>query len=204
MTPTNNHKLNVVTNINQPINVLIQYIHASLFSPSKSTLLQAIRNNNLIGWPGLTIANVQKNLTETPATAKGHLDQHRSNIQSTTSKIPPSNDYEDFFPKSEPKKSGQGLATIITHSNKSKAYFDLTGAFPYVSLRGNKCIFILYDYDSNYILTHPLKTKNTSEIKQAWTNLHNKLLFKGLESKTYIMDNDAANELKRAILKYKL
>ena len=113
-------------------------------------------------------------------------------------------DTDDFFPPPEPTRSGQILATIITHSNKNKAYFDLTGAFPYVSSRGNKYIFILYDYDSNSILTHPLKSKNAGEIKQAWVYLHTKLRNSGLEPNTYIMDNEAANELKQAILKYKI
>ena len=60
-------------------------MYATLFGVTKSTLLLAIRNNHLIGWPGLTIASVNKYLQETPATAKGHLDQHRMNLGSTTS-----------------------------------------------------------------------------------------------------------------------
>ncbi len=74
--PTTQQKLNVVTNIHQPTKTLIQYLYATLFSPSKSTLLQAVMNNNFLGWPGLTFENVTKYLSETPATAKGHLDQH--------------------------------------------------------------------------------------------------------------------------------
>ena len=197
-------KLNVVTNVHQPTKTLIQYLHAALFSPSKSTLLQAIRNNNLIGWPGLTVDNVTKYLSETPATAKGHLDQHKTNIRSTKLDDFQPVDADDFFPPHEPTKSGQTLATIITHSQDKRAYFDLTGAFPFVSARGNKYIFILYDYDTNCILSYPLKTKNASEIKLAWTTLHNKLKDKGLQPTTYIMDNEAANELKQAILKYKI
>ena len=117
--------------------------------------------------PEATVENVTKYLTETPATAKGDLDQQKSNIQSTAPKLDLPSDHDDFFTPSEPTRSGQTIATIITHSNKNKAYFDLTGAFPYVSSRGNKYIFILYDYDSNSILTHPLKSKNAGEIKQA-------------------------------------
>ena len=197
-------KLNIVTNIHQPTKTLIQYLHAALFSPSKSTLLQAIRNNNFIGWPGLTVDNVTKYLSETPATAKGHLDQHKTNIQSTKVHGSPPLDTEDFFPPHEPTKSRQRLATIVTHSRDKRAFFDLTGAFPYVSARGNKYIFILYDYDSNCILSYPLKTKNASEIKLAWMTLHNKLTDNGVQPSTYIMDNEAANELKQAILKYKI
>ena len=77
------HKSNFITNKNKLIKTLIQYLHAARFSPTTTTLLQAIHNNHLLGWPGLTTANVKKYLQETPATAKGHLDQHKKNIQST-------------------------------------------------------------------------------------------------------------------------
>ena len=115
ITNQHHHTLNVITQKNQPTKHLIQYLHATLGSPSKSTLLHAIRNNHLIGWPGLTIDNVNKYLTETPATAKGHLDQHRQNLQSTNETISkPYNVTDDISPITEEwKKSNQALATII-------------------------------------------------------------------------------------------
>ena len=78
LTPIRNYDqvMNIITPKSQPTKILIQYLHATLGSPSKSLLLHAIRNNHLIGWPGLTLENVNKYLDETPATAKGHLDQH--------------------------------------------------------------------------------------------------------------------------------
>ena len=85
-----------------------------------------------------------------------------------------------------------------------KTYFDLTGAFPYTSARGYKYILLLYDYDSNSILTCPLKSKNATEMKTAWLSLHNKLTSKGLKPTTYIMDNEASTELKQALIKSKL
>ena len=200
------HTMNVITPKNQPTKHLIQYLHATLGSPSKSTLLHAIRNNHLIGWPGLTVKNVNKYLTETPATAKGHLDQHRKNLQSTTNtnRSTMYDDTKDFSPLSESTKSNQALATIIDQSETNKAYFDLTGQFPYVSTRGYKYIFILYDYDSNAILSEPLKTRNAGEIKNAWLKLHFTLSDCGIKPSTYIMDNEAANEIKQAIKKYKV
>ena len=88
------------------------YVHAALFSPSKFTLLKALRNNNFIGWPGLTTQNVEKNLDETVATAKGHLDQERSNLRSTTSSILDNTD-KDFFSHKIPEQTHQVLATIM-------------------------------------------------------------------------------------------
>ena len=36
---------------------------------------------------------------------------------------------------------------------------ELTGIFPVTSNRDNKYLFILYDYDSNCILVHPMKKR---------------------------------------------
>jgi hypothetical protein len=34
--------------------VLVNYLHKAMFSPTKSALLQAVKNGHLITWPGLT------------------------------------------------------------------------------------------------------------------------------------------------------
>ncbi len=74
--PTFTPSLNLITPVAQPTKILIQYIHTALFSPAKSTLSKALHNNHFIVWLGLIRHNVAKFLTETTATAKGHLDQH--------------------------------------------------------------------------------------------------------------------------------
>jgi hypothetical protein len=33
---------------------LVHYLHNALFSPTKSALLQAVKNGHLVTWPGLT------------------------------------------------------------------------------------------------------------------------------------------------------
>lgn len=80
-----NNKLNIITPVKQHTQTLVNYVHAALFSPAKSTVIKALQNNHFIGWPGFTLENVRQFLTETPATAKGHLDQHKQNLQSTQS-----------------------------------------------------------------------------------------------------------------------
>ena len=196
-------KLNIIVPVKQHEKTLIQYLHAALFSPAKSTLLKAIHNNHFIGWPGLTTANVTKFLDETPATAKGHLDQHKRYLQRSES--PPQQLLDDPFPPKISSKTHQVLATILDNkTHQGKAYFDLTGQFPYTSARGAKYVFVLYDYDSNAILATPINSRNASDIKSAWIKLHNKLHDSGVQPQTYIMDNEAANVLKQAMLKYKV
>lgn len=196
-----NHMANVIIHKKQNINDLMQYFHATLYSPTKSTLLKAVKNGNFIGWPGLTSNNITKHLQETEHTAKGHLDQHRKNLQSTINQQVVDH---DFHPIQIAQITNETIAFIIDPKQLKKGFFDLTGRFPYTSSRGNNYIFVLYDFDSNAILSTPLKSRLAGEIKNAWERLHDKLRARGIEPNTYIMDNEASKELKRAILKYKL
>ena len=66
----------------------IRYLHQCLFCPPKSTILKAIKNNQLATWPGLTTESVQKYLPEScPATDKCYMKRQRKGIISTTDKI---------------------------------------------------------------------------------------------------------------------
>ena len=155
------HKSNVIIPKRTNISTLLQYMHASLFSPTKSTLLKAIHNGNFIGWPGLTTNNVSKFLHETTATALGHMDQERQGLQSTKS---PHYQHDCFFPTKANKPTNEIIATIIDFKKAHTAYFDLMGAFPYISSRGNQYILLLYDYDSNAITVKAMKTRQGAEI----------------------------------------
>jgi hypothetical protein len=79
----------VVNNVYELHNTggLVHFLHKSLFSPTKSALLQAVKNGHLVTWPGLTEDAIHKHLKLTPATAMGHLDQRRQSIR-PTSKTP--------------------------------------------------------------------------------------------------------------------
>jgi hypothetical protein len=63
---------------------LFHYLHKALFSPTKSALLQAVKNGHLVFWPGLTEEAIHKHLKLTPATAMGHMNQRHQNIRSTS------------------------------------------------------------------------------------------------------------------------
>jgi hypothetical protein len=55
----------------------VHYLHKALFSPTKSAMLQAVKDGHLITWPGLTEDAINKKLKLTPATAMGHMIQRR-------------------------------------------------------------------------------------------------------------------------------
>jgi hypothetical protein len=59
---------------------LVNYLHKSMFIPTKSSLLKAVKKGHLITWPRLTEQAINKHLKMTPATAMGHIHQWRQNI----------------------------------------------------------------------------------------------------------------------------
>ena len=73
--------------------LLAQYLHATSFSPPLSTLERAVKNGNFITWPGIDDLNFKKLLGTTVALEKGHLDQERKGVQSTSTSID-----DDNFP----------------------------------------------------------------------------------------------------------
>ena len=64
------------------------------------------------------------------------------------------------------------VSKVIPFTSREMTYGDLTGAFPFTSTRGNKYIYVMYNYDANAILIHPMKSRQAAEITAAWTTLH--------------------------------
>ena len=61
--------------------------------------------------------------------------------------------------------------TKIT-DNKHQIATDLTGKFSVTSNRANKYLFVLYDYDSKFILIRPMKSRPDSKfIKYLQTSM---------------------------------
>jgi hypothetical protein len=56
---------------------LIDYLHDACLSPVKSTWIKAIKNGIFPSWPGLNEHTVDKYLSKSTSTAKGHLNQQR-------------------------------------------------------------------------------------------------------------------------------
>jgi hypothetical protein len=114
----------------------IQYLHKALFNPTKSALLQAVKNGHLITWPDLTEDAIHKHLKLTPATAMGHMNQRRQNIRST-SKAPIAN-----LP---PTDTDLGTNTHLVYTvlvDQGQLYTDLTGKFPVRSSKGNSYVMV--------------------------------------------------------------
>ena len=61
----------------------IRYMHAVCGYPAKRTWLRAIRNGHYIGWPLLTVNNVEKHFPESVEVHRGHLNARPAGVRST-------------------------------------------------------------------------------------------------------------------------
>ena len=78
-----------------------------------------------------------------------------------------------------------------------RVYTDQTGAFPIVSSRGVKAVMVLYDYDSNAILTEGITSRGQSELLRAYKVLHERLVAAGHKPQFQRLDNEASGVFKR-------
>ena len=70
--------VNAILQYDKSKSELAEYFHACCGSPTKSTFLQAIKQQgNFATWPGLTHDLISKHLSPSIATSKGHLTQER-------------------------------------------------------------------------------------------------------------------------------
>jgi hypothetical protein len=82
----------------------------------------------------------------------------------------------------------------VVHPATGQVYTDQTGRFPVDANDGHKYLMVLYDYDSNAILTAPLRDRRGPTIKAAYQKLHALLLEKGYRPKLQRLDNEALKE----------
>jgi hypothetical protein len=83
LAPTPVFAANAIIRKDMTKTALAQYLYGCCSSPVLSTWQQAIRNGNFVTWPGIDSLSIDKHLPKSIASAKGHLDQERKNLQST-------------------------------------------------------------------------------------------------------------------------
>jgi hypothetical protein len=77
-------------------------------------------------------------------------------------------------------------------------YNDLTGSFPYMSLKGNVCFLIVYHNKSNGILALPISGfDNNNTIFAAYKAQFEFLESKGHKIKLNVMDNQCTKQIKK-------
>jgi hypothetical protein len=149
------------------------------------------KNGNFSSWPGLNEHSVEKYLSKSNSTTKGHLNQQRKNAR--TKKI---KDAKLLDPDTD---QDHGIKTQYMYAatiDAGQIYTDQTGRFPVVSSKGNKNIMVLYDYDSNAILAQPIKNCTAPELLKAFQCMEQELVARGLKPKLMKLDNEASKLLK--------
>jgi hypothetical protein len=190
---TNNHIPEpIVNNVYELRNTgaLIHYLHKTLFSPTKSALLQAVKDGHLITCPGLTEEAINKHLKLTPATAMGHMNQRRQNIRSTSKTPIAEHPRPDTY---------LGTKTHLVYAvlvDQGQLYTDLTGKFPVRSSKGNSYVMVCYVYDCNYVKVIPMKSRSSSEWVKAYETIHQELTVKGFKPRLQTLDNEEWAALK--------
>jgi hypothetical protein len=135
--------------------------------------------------------SVEKYLSKSTSTAKGHLNQQRQNARTTKNKDAKLLDSET--------DQDHGIKTQFVYAatiDAGQIYTDQAGIFPVVSSKGNKYIMILYDYDSNAILAKPIKDCKAHELLKAFQFIEQELVARGLKPKLMKLDNKASKLLK--------
>jgi hypothetical protein len=85
----------------------------------------------------------------------------------------------------------------FANKHSGVVYHDLTGSFPFMSLDGSVCFFVLYHYESNSILAEPIKGLDDKTIFEAYKKFHLLLTNKGYSVKLNVMDNQATKYIKK-------
>ena len=195
----------------------VKFAHQSLCNPKISTLMKALKKGFLKGCPNLSEELVTKYLNPSPATAKGHMKRPKRGIRSTTRVAPAIHPVvrrtnTDMVPLVVDPPQYPGPAddtyngpTIIEDDSESIAnlfcfgafadkvngviYNDLTGNFPFMSLDGSVCFFVMYHYETNSILVTPIVNLDDKSIFEAFKTKFEMLEEKGYKPKVYVMDN---------------
>ena len=75
-------------------------------------------------------------------------------------------------------------------------FTDQTGRFILPSSNGNTQLFVLYDYDSNYIDAEPMPTKTAKSILNAYKLVHTRFVTAGLCPQLQRLNNECSDILK--------
>ena len=174
----------------------VQFLHAALFPPTKSALLQAIRDGFFASWPLFTYENVSKYLVETLATIEGHLKRTRKGLRSTQRGRAIKMEKED--PVVQEEKTNELCAIVLdADTMEGTVCTDQTGSFPHTSSAGHKCIFVFCSCDANSIHMVPMKTRNADEMETAFQKTYNLLEKRGIKPKLNIVDNESSDRVEK-------
>jgi hypothetical protein len=123
------------------------------------------------------------------------MNQIRQNIRSTQPAV------VEPTPESDMVQEDKCNLIYAAIMETIQIYTDLTGRFPTTSLSGNKYILILYDYDSNSVLSAPMKNRCDKFMVRAFELLIQSLMIRVLKPSLKLLDNEASLALRKYLTK---
>ena len=181
---------------------LMAYHNATIGSLPIKTLCNAIDNDWLTSFPGLTSAAIRKHLPKSISTTMGHLHMIRKGIRSTKPTISEiMNEELAPEPTLEPPrridKRQHDVAVDILPFEELKGIIatDLPGRFPTTSAQGNAYVLVMYDYDSNTINAVAIKNRKTASLVKGYNELYEDLKKAGINPILHRLDNETSTEL---------
>jgi len=155
-------------------NELANFFHAVTFSPVPSTFVRAIHRGHFSSWSGLTTTLIN-NIS--PNRSKPVKDTSRCNFKTYIQQKQNTNQLHlpYIVPTQEPSNTRTNNAFLTLIDNNARSYSDQTGRFPITSSKGNKYVFILYDYDANALLAIAIPNRQGNTICEAWTKTYKQL-----------------------------
>ncbi len=105
----------------------ITYLHAAAGYPVEDTLINAIKAENFVTWPGLMATTVRKHFPESDKTIKGHMKKQRQGVRST--KVKEEEPAEEAIPElgtqlnvptTPPNAQTNQSTSVRKHTPKSK------------------------------------------------------------------------------------
>lgn len=179
---------------------VIRFGHAALGFPTKASLLNAIRNKNLITFPGMTADNVNKFFPESDETQKGHMKQTRQGVRSTKVVDEDAMLEADMLATPTPGVKLKDVYLRVFDTTKKAMYTDQPGRFPITSAGGHKYTMVAVELDGNYIDAEPMKSRSAKELTEAYKRIYARWKATGVICPNWhVLDNEAPAEFLDAI-----
>ena len=130
------------------------------------------------------------------ATIKGHLNAQRQHVRSTKRSYTTPH-FIFSASATTPARTHAIFTDCITATGQ--IYTDQSGPFLTPSTSGNKYIFVLYDYDSNFIDAIPIPSRSKAQLVQAYRIGISRLQQRGLTPQLHRLDNEISKLMEEEI-----
>ena len=182
---------------------LALFYHQCLGSLAITTLLKAIKNNQLESFPGLTYELISRHLPQTTADVKGRMTRICKGVQSTRNQMQEIREARDKVEDMNPTEEVCAVRDVYCYAiladlNTGIMYSDQTGTFPVGSYSNMQLIFVAYIFDINAIIGLPLKTRTSESIIGAFQKVVKMTEKSNCKPVVSVMNNECS----KAVQKY--